>query len=74
MSQNHCRQADKWDWIAQIVASTTKATLEAIKQTQLQVPTEKKDSGLHTLCEVGISACEFATYEINKNLCVPIAR
>ena len=74
MSNNTCHKADKWDWAAQIATIFANTTLESIKQAEQQKPADKRDWRLQILYGVGIPFCDYATYEINKDLCVPIVK
>jgi hypothetical protein len=73
MSNNTCRKADGWDWIAQIATSTAKKYLENKVQAEQEKPVKERNLGLQILYGVvGIPVCDYVTYEINKDLCVPI--
>ena len=74
MSNNTCRKADVWDWVAQIATIYAKTKLESIAQVEQQKPSDKRDLRLQILYGVGIPVCDYATYEINKDLCVPIVK
>ena len=74
MTANQCRQADVWDWTAQLLTIAVKIGLENKAKAEQQKPAEERDLGVQIKLELGKYACDWFTREINKDLCVPIVK
>ena len=70
MSNNACRKANGWDLLAQFITSAAKIGMEYGAQHEQQKPANERNLGLQILYGVGIPICDYATYEINKDLCL----